>query len=247
MSINWLHPAEMVTAFAVGSGIFAGGYALMRVMFAGSTGRREVPMPLPIKQYSRILIPTGAGMSQTDYLNEATTLACQLADKTGPAASELIFLYVIPVPRALALTAAMPDEEAVADRVLNAAAESARARGVTRVTKQTRKGRTVEDETIKAVEQEHADLVVLTPQTNGGAGPGVAFAGGSDMLTASAAYTGANEPACEPRCHAELDTVETSDRSETVTGKLLRRLPCEAMVARRGNGSIAVPLVFARA
>ncbi|MBC8140321.1 MAG: hypothetical protein H7Y38_02640 [Armatimonadetes bacterium] len=47
------------------------------------------------------------------------------------------------------------------------------------------------------------------------------------------------------RCYAELDSTETSDQSETLTGRLLRRLPCEVIVARRANtNASALPGVF---
>jgi hypothetical protein len=49
------------------------------------------------------------------------------------------------------------------------------------------------------------------------------------------------------RCFAELDTMQKSNESETVTGRLLRRLPCEAMVARQASTTTtAMPVAFSR-
>jgi nucleotide-binding universal stress UspA family protein len=218
--------------------------------------KREPIIALPLKQYRRILVPTGVGMCHDDYVSEAASLACHLAGKKGSIPTEVVFTYVIPVPRALPLNADMPAEEAEADRVLNAAADLAQKRGLTRVTKQLRKGRTVEDETIKAVEQEDADLVILTPQTHAAAQTAMPLATNTNATTVPAtqaavvhAIHAGGSGSCsmlnKSRCYAELDTMQTSDGSETVTGKLLRRLPCEAMVARQASTTTtAMPVAF---
>ncbi len=263
MSIDLGNPAELGTAIAVGAGILTGGVVMVRRLFAPDKVKRAPIIPLPIKQYRRILVPTGVGMCHDDYVTEAASLACHLARKKGSSLTEVVFTYVIPVPRALPLNADMPQEEAEADRVLNAAADLAKQRGLTRVTKQLRKGRTVEDETIKAVEQESADLVILTPQTHAAAQTAMPLATNAHATTVPAtraataavhaihAGIGAGGGSCsmlnKSRCYAELDTMQTSDESETVTGKLLRRLPCEAMVARQASTTTTtMPVAFSR-
>ncbi|MBC7805652.1 MAG: universal stress protein [Akkermansiaceae bacterium] len=260
MTIDWANPAELGTAIAVGAGVLTGGLFLFRRVFAADKIKRDPIVPLPLKQYKRILVPTGVGMCHDDYVTEAASLACHLAGKKGSSPTEVVFTYVIPVPRALPLNADMPQEEAEADRVLNAAADLARKRGLTKIVKQLRKGRTVEDETIKAVEQESADLVILTPQTHAAAQTAMPLASNANATTVPAtqaavhaihAGIGAGGTSCsvanKSRCYAELDTMQTSDESETVTGKLLRRLPCEAMVARQASTTTtSMPVAFSR-
>lgn len=262
MTIDWANPAELGTVIAVGVGILGGGLLLLRRTFTADKVRREPIIALPLKQYRRILVPTGVGMCQDDYVTEAASLACHLAGKKGSSPTEVVFTYVIPVPRALPLNADMPLEEAEADRVLNAAADLAKERGLTRVTKQLRKGRTVEDETIKAVEQESADLVILTPQTHAAAQTAMPLATNANATTVPATQAAAavhaihagigaggiaRQAVNKSRCFAELDTMQTSDESETVTGKLLRRLPCEAMVARQASTTTTtMPVAFSR-
>lgn len=260
MTIDWANPAELGTAIAVGAGILTGGLLMFRRMSATDKVKRDPIIALPLKQYRRILVPTGVGMCHDDYVTEAASLACHLAGKKGSTPTEVVFTYVIPVPRALPLNADMPLEEAEADRVLNAAADLAKKRGLTKVTKQLRKGRTVEDETIKAVEQESADLVILTPQTHAAAQTAMPLASNANATTVPAtqaavhaihAGIGIGGGSCsflnKSRCYAELDTMQTSDESETVTGKLLRRLPCEAMVARQASTTTTtMPVAFSR-
>lgn len=260
MSIDLSDPADLGTAIAVGAGILTGGLVMFRRLFEAERVKREPIISLPLKQYKRILVPTGVGMCHDDYVTEAASLACHLAGKKGSTPTEIVFTYVIPVPRALPLNADMPQEEAEADRVLNAAADLAKKRGLTKVTKQLRKGRTVEDETIKAVEQENADLVILTPQTHAAAQTAMPLACNRNATTVPATQaavhaihagigTGgmARQMNSSSRCCAELDTMQTSDESETVTGKLLRRLPCEAMVARQASTTTTtMPVAFSR-
>ena len=258
MSIDLAHPAQLLTAFAVGAGVLTGGLALIRQRFGTGHAKQEPVISLPLKQYKRILVPTGIGMCQDDYVSEAASLACHLAVKRGSSPTEVIFTYVIPVPRALPLNANMPEEEAEADRILSAAATLAKKRGLTKVVTQLRKGRTVVDETIKAVEQENADLVILTPQTHAAAQTAMPLACHADTTTVPATQAAVLHAGCgmagvqkkamkASRCYAEIDTPQTSNESETVTGKLMRRLPCEAMLARRaGTTTTALPLAFSR-
>jgi len=228
----------------------------MRAMFSGAGAIKQEPLiRLPDKRYRRILVPTGVGMCHADYVAEAATLACNLASRKGSSATEIIFTYVIPVPRALPVTAQMPEEETAAQRVLDAAATVARKCGITNVTTQLRKGRTVVDETVKAVEQEDADLVILTPQThlvaemavplaikqNDTAVPATRANCPQTMLADGSLVATKKETTKTSRCFAELDTTETSDQSETLTGKLLRRIPCEAMVARPAIFASSLP------
>lgn len=235
MVIDWAHPREMVAAFAVASGVFGGGYALVRVMFAGGGKTEPVALlSLPAKTYKRIVIPTGVGMCEDDYVGEAAPLAAHLAQTGGAGGdTELVFTYVIPVPRALPLSADLPDEEAVANTVLDAAANVARRNGIVNVRTLIRKGRTVVDETVKTVEGENADLVVLTPQSRRTAATGISRVGTSEQTSDDLEYL------------AEMDTATTSGASETMTGNLLRRLNCELMVARRASATVVAGSVRA--
>jgi len=246
---------ELIPAFLVGAGVLGGGFALVRAMFSGAGATKQEPLiRLPDKRYRRILVPTGVGMCHTDYVTEAASLACNLASRKGSSATEIIFTYVIPVPRALPVTAQMPEEEVEAQRVLDAAAAAAHKCGITNVTTQLRKGRTVVDETVKAVEQEDADLVILTPQTHLVAEMAVPLAikendtvvpatraNCPQTMLADGSLVSSKKAKNTSRCFAELDTTETSDQSETLTGKLLRRIPCEAMVARPAIFASSLP------
>lgn len=245
----------------LGVGLFAGaGSGLFFWKRGGDAAKTpdEPVITLPVKQYRRILVPTGVGMCHEDYVSEAAELACHLATTKGNKATEIVFTYVIPVPRALPLNAHLPAEEAEAERVLNAASALAKKRGIGKIVTQLRKGRTVVDETTKAAAQEEADLVILTPQSHAAAQVPLPFdnkPAESNTVPGTQAACRMEEPgeaAClrrdtvsHSRCYAELDTAETSDQSETVTGRLLRRLPCEAMVTRRANmTATALPGTF---
>ena len=113
---------------------------------------------------------------------------------------------------------------------------------------------------MRAVEQESADLVILTPQTHAAAQTAMPLACNRNATTVPATQAAvqavhagvgigsiARQTVNNSRCCAELDTMQTSNETETVTGRLLRRLPCEAMVARQASTTTtAMPVAFSR-
>lgn len=135
-------------------------YYLLRVTLSGA--RRDAAAVLPAKPYHCVLMPT---MRAQGFGSEAVTLACQLASPgAGNGRTTVVLSYVIEVPRSLPLDASLPEEEAEAERVLQQAAEDVRQCGLKPVT-QVRKTRSATEETLRAVEAEKADLLVLTPTT----------------------------------------------------------------------------------
>jgi nucleotide-binding universal stress UspA family protein len=147
---------------------------------------------------------------------EAVQLACRLAGNGGlrPAAAgnapaaAVVLAYVIEVPRAFGLSAALPDEEAAANDALAVAAEAVRACGLQPVSV-VRKGRGLLDETLRAAGDEKADLLVLT--TGGGAMNAVA--------SFSPSSGGGGEDA-------------TTQAEESFSAQIARRAPCEVILAR---------------
>jgi nucleotide-binding universal stress UspA family protein len=118
-------------------------------------------------------------LDEITYAPEAVALACRLATPpTGGAPDASVLLtYIIEVPRSLAADAPMPDEEALANRALAEASESVRRCGL-RPVPQVRKGRGAVDETLRAIREGNADLLVLV------APPGAASADAFGRLTA---------------------------------------------------------------
>jgi nucleotide-binding universal stress UspA family protein len=118
-----------------------------------------------------------------------------------------VLAYEIEVPRAFALSAALPDEEAAANDALAVAADAVRACGLQPVSV-VRKGRALLDETLRAAGDEKADLLVLT--TTGGA------------MNAVASFSPSSGG-------SEDDTTQTE---ESFTAQIARRAPCEVILAR---------------
>lgn len=152
--INIAHPEEGWLFLLVVVALVVGVYLLLRVLLRGARGRGL--FVLPAKPYQRVLLPAAADIP---YSGEVVGLACRLVGTRGGNAS-LIFAYVIEVPRALAPDAPMPQEEAEAERALAQAAQTARECGLQAVT-QVRKGRVAVEETLRALKEEKADLLVL--------------------------------------------------------------------------------------
>lgn len=209
-----LHPDEYVLVFVVGIMVLVGLYALLRLVLGGA--RRARLLALPAKTYRRILVPAAADLP---IGTDALRLACRLAAGTpGNAAAAVVLAYVIAVPRAFALTQALPEEEAEAQAALDAAAQAVRAAGLQPETRIV-KGRGLLDETLRAVADERADLLVLATGAN------------YDPLAASSPAAGTaagGSPA------AGDDETETE---EPLTSQIARRAPCEVVLARSSSAA----------
>lgn len=212
--IDFAHPEELGLAVLVVGVVLVVLYYIFRLTVLGA--RRGEKAELPTKPYRCVLMPSTQGLG---YGEEAVTLACRLAGpgsgNVGP--SQIILSYVIEVPRSLAIDAAMPDAEAEAERALNQAAESVRACGLQPVT-QIRKARSVVDETMRAVQEQKADLLVLTPSPAPAPSPSP-----SSAVTQQAS-----------------NTAEATANEETC-GEIARRAPCEVVLARAGRGAQEQP------
>jgi nucleotide-binding universal stress UspA family protein len=204
-----LHPDEYAVVLLVGLFVLGGVCTLLRLTLGGA--RQLGQAVLPPKVYRRILVPTAADMP---IGIEAVQLACRLAGnggsspaaaKNAPPAAAVVLAYVIEVPRAFALSAALPDEEAAANDALAVAADAVRACGLQPVSV-VRKGRGLLDETLRATGDEKADLLVLT--TDG------------ETMNAVASFSPSS---------GEDDTTQTE---ESFTAQIARRAPCEVILAR---------------
>ena len=203
-----LHPDEYAVVLLVGLIVLGGVYALLRLTLGGA--RQLGQAVLPPKNYRRILVPAAADMP---IAAEAIQLACRLAGSGGAAASgntpaAVVLAYVIEVPRAFALSAALPDEEAAASDALARAADAVRACGLQPVSV-IRKGRGLLDETLRAAGEEKADLLVLTTRV--------------ETNVANASFSPS-----EGGGGAE----ERSDTEESLNAQIARRAPCEVVLAR---------------
>ncbi len=208
-----LHPDEYAVVLLVGLFVLGGVYTLLRLTLGGA--RQLGQAVLPPKVYRRILVPTGADMP---IGIEAVQLACRLAGNGGgsPAAAAagkapaaaVVLAYVIEVPRAFALSAVLPDEEAAANDALAVAADAVRACGLQPVSV-VRKGRGLLDETLRAAGDEKADLLVLTT--------------GGETMNAVASFSPSSGGG------GEDDTTQTE---ESFTAQIARRAPCEVILAR---------------
>ena len=158
---EWIaHPEEWGAAALVTVVAIVGIFVLLRLILGGarSLGGAAGAAALPAKQYQRVLLPASP---ETGYSKEAVSLACRLAGSGGGhAAAAIVLTYVIEVPRALAPNAEMREEEAAAQRVLEEAAASVKQRGLQAITR-IRKARGVLEETLRAIGEEKADLLVL--------------------------------------------------------------------------------------
>ncbi len=154
LDLDLAHPEELGPFLVVVVVALVGLYFLLRVTLGGARALGKVA--LPPKPFKRVLLPTAPSMG---YSDEAVTLACRLAGREAGGAAVLL-TYIIEVPRSLPPDAAMPEEEAEADRVLARAAEGVRRYGLQART-QVRKARATVEETLRALKEENADLLVL--------------------------------------------------------------------------------------
>lgn len=119
---------------------------------SGPGGARAVAGAQP----RSILVP----LLRTDRPEAAGALACRLAKAEPGQKSRLHLACVLEVPRHLPLTAPLPEEEAEAARLLEAAASAARCEGVTAETLVTR-ARDAGEEIVHQAEALGASMIVL--------------------------------------------------------------------------------------
>lgn len=208
--IDIAHPEEWGPAALVVVMAAIGIYSLLRVVFAGSRSLGQTT--LPAKPYRCVLLPATRPMG---FAPSAVELACRLAavgSGGGAAAGASVLLaFLIEVPRALAVDAPLPDEEAEAERALAEAARLVEARGLRAVTRVC-KGRAAAEEALRVAREEKVDLLVL-PTSDPAAGPN----NPSAVLPAVGA--------------AAVDDVAV-DPVRALTAELARRAPCEIVLAR---------------
>lgn len=154
---DWIaHPEEWEGFVLVAVIVLIGIYGLLRMTLSGARALgRSV---LPPKTFKRVLVPATA---VSGYSEAAIRLACRLAGTVAGPAARILLVYIIEVPRTLALDAPMPTEEGEANRALTQAAEQVKRQGLQAAT-QVRKSRTTLDETLRAIQEEKADLTVVT-------------------------------------------------------------------------------------
>ncbi len=207
-----LHPDEYAVVLLVVLIALGLLYALLRITLGGARQLRQVL--LPPKIYRRILVPAAADMP---IGASAVQLACRLAGGGGGAAGSntpvaaVVLAYVIEVPRAFALSAALPDEEAAANDVLARAADAVRACGLQPVSV-VRKGRGLLDETLRAAREEKADVLVLTTSRD--------EAGPDNASLSPGGGSGENEAA---------------GAGESLNAQIARRAPCEVVLAHAAD------------
>jgi nucleotide-binding universal stress UspA family protein len=121
--------------------------ALFRPGTVPETGRRRT--------LQNILVP----LLGTDDPATAATLACRLAKPDGDAA-HLHLAYILEVPRHLPLTAPLPEEEAQAGLILDAAEKWVRKQNLTPIP-HVRRARDAGEEIVHQAEQLGANMIVL--------------------------------------------------------------------------------------
>lgn len=92
------------------------------------------------------------------YSIRSIEVACRILDQAAD--SELRLVYMVDVPRALGLQAALPAEESMAQDILAAGQEAARAWGVS-ATSEVLRGRESIDTLLKYVAKEDVQVIVL--------------------------------------------------------------------------------------
>lgn len=207
--IDIAHPEEWGPAVLVVVMAAIGIYSLLRVVFAGSRSLGQTA--LPAKPYRCVLLPATRPMG---FAPPAVELTCRLAVGSGggsAAGASVLLAFLIEVPRALAVDAPLPDEEAEAGLALAEAARLVEARGLRAVTRVC-KGRAAAEEVVRVAREEKVDLLVL-PTSDPAAGPN----NPSAVLPAVGA--------------AAVDDVAV-DPVRALTAELARRAPCEIVLAR---------------
>jgi nucleotide-binding universal stress UspA family protein len=111
------------------------------------------------RQWKNVLVPA----LDNPYSMRSLEVAYRLAQGTGAAVK---LAFVVEVPRALPLDAAMPDSETVASSALDAAREAARPFRV-QIEPFVHRTRNARDGILKLITQENVDLLVLGGRPDG--------------------------------------------------------------------------------
>jgi len=129
---------------------------------AGSRGRTQTGR----RELQDIIVPLIGDQAPAT----ATALACRLA-KSDDQKARIHLIYVLEVPRVLTLTAPLPEEEAIASRVMEGAEAIVRREGLTAVTHVTR-SRDAGEELVQQAQQVGANIIVLaySPSEEGDGG-----------------------------------------------------------------------------
>lgn len=118
-------------------------------------GSRRIQQQSSRRQLQDVVVPLiGNTAPET-----ATALACRLA-KSDDQKPRIHLVYVLEVPRVLTLTAPLPEEEAVASRIIEGAEAIVRREGLTPVTYVNR-ARDAGDEIVHQAQQIGANIIVL--------------------------------------------------------------------------------------
>lgn len=130
------------------------------LMLGGSRGRTQAGR----RELQDIIVPLIGDQAPVT----ATALACRLAKSDG-LKPRIHLIYVLEVPRVLTLTAPLPEEEAVASRVMEGAEAIVKREGLTAVTYVTRT-RDAGDELVQQAKQVSANIIVLAYTPTGADG-----------------------------------------------------------------------------
>jgi nucleotide-binding universal stress UspA family protein len=106
---------------------------------------------LPLKHYHTLLLP---------LLTDACAENLAALASRFPQVQKVVLCYLIPVPRALPLEGALPEEEEAASRVLGEMATRLRTQGFD-VQTQVRRARVPLEEVLKVIREVGADLILV--------------------------------------------------------------------------------------
>ena len=119
-----------------------------------SPGASPHRIDLHVRKFHRIAVPASAA----PYSMRSLQTAIRLAD--GASDAEIRLVYVIEVPRAFALGAQLPGEEAISARTLSQARRFVEDQGW-RATAEVLRGRDMAETVLKYIVQQEIDLLVL--------------------------------------------------------------------------------------
>jgi nucleotide-binding universal stress UspA family protein len=130
------------------------------------TNKRQAPMIQRQKaeqllpRFRKVIVPAAGA----HFAKRALRTACRMARLNADA--EIRLVYLIEVPRAFAIAAMLPGEEALADDVLATGARVVEGFGC-RVTTDIQRGREFGETLIKYLAQQDADLLVIGARPDG--------------------------------------------------------------------------------
>ena len=113
-----------------------------------------------LPRFRKVVVPAAGA----PYAQRALRTACRLARMQ--AGAEVHLVYLIEVPRAFALAASLPGEEALADDVLSAGQRTVEGYGCAAIS-EIQRGRDLSGTLLKYLAQQDADLLVLGARPDG--------------------------------------------------------------------------------